>query len=476
MAPPFARLNVWRASCVAAIGILAVCAAWAGWHGKERSNSVSFEAGHVDANRSSGHSEQPKPIALVVSGDTAGWLVPCGCTANQSGGLLQRATFLAEGRKSREVVLADAGGAPGGASDYDRCKFDFILSGERLMGLSAHNLGGPELALGVAYLERLAQEQKAPLISANVRDRAGHLIAEPFRTVSAGGRRIALLGVVSPKFQTRETHIDDPKEAILTTLPLLKDCDVTVALAYLPEDELRQLAAALPEVDLIIGGPTGQSLPLERVGASLVGSATNKGKFLIELSLGAESGRPRLSGRTVEMTPQFANDADQERNLKSFYAELGKRDFSAVQTSFVPRAINRHSSDYTGANGSSCAACHQEEFAAWRKSEHAHAWATLEKRGAHVDADCQRCHTTGFGVGGFESRVRSPGYVDVQCESCHGAGSAHAKHPETKTLLVARDQCAGCHDHENSPEFEFVAYWAKVVHGETPSTKAKATR
>ena len=145
--------------------------------------------------------------------------------------------------------------------------------------------------------------------------------------MSAGGRRIALLGVVSPKFQTRETHIDDPKEAILTTLPLLKDCDVTVALAYLPEDELRQLAAALPEVDAIIGGPTGQSLPLERVGASLVGSATNKGKFLIELSLGAESGRPRLSGRTVEMTPQFANDADQERNLKSFYAELGKRDF-----------------------------------------------------------------------------------------------------------------------------------------------------
>jgi hypothetical protein len=476
MARPIARLNVWRASCLAAIGVLAVCAAWAGWHGKDWSSSVSTGVGHVDANRSSAHGDKPKPIALVVSGDTEGWIVPCGCTANQSGGLLRRATFLSDRRKSNEVVLADAGGAPAGASDYDRCKFEFILAGERLMGSSAHNLGGPELALGVAYLQRLAKERTEPLISANARDSAGRLIAEPFRIVSAGGRRMALLGVVSPTFQTRDTHIDDPKETILATLPALKGCDMTVVLAYLPEDELRQLAAALPEVDAIIGGPTGQSLPPERVGASLVASATNKGKFLIELSRGAGSGRSQLSGRTVEMTAQFANDDEQEQNLKSFYAELQKQDFNAAQTSFVPQVINRHSGDYRGASIASCAACHQEEFAAWRKSGHAHAWATLEKRGAHVDAACQRCHTTGFGVGGFESRARSLGYVDVQCESCHGAGGAHAKRPETKTLLVARDQCAGCHDHENSPEFEFAAYWAKIVHGERPSTKSKASR
>jgi len=27
------------------------------------------------------------PLAVIVSGDTAGWIMPCGCTANQSGGL-----------------------------------------------------------------------------------------------------------------------------------------------------------------------------------------------------------------------------------------------------------------------------------------------------------------------------------------------------------------------------------------------------
>jgi hypothetical protein len=475
MAPPIARLNLWRATSAAAIGVLALGAAWAGWHAKEWSNSAASGV-DLDANGSPTQGEKLKPLALVVSGDTDGWIVPCGCTANQSGGLLRRATFVSQLRQKNEVVVADAGGAVAGASDYDRCKFEFIRAGERLMGSSAHNLGGPELALGVAYLKRLVQERKEPLISANARDREGRVIADPFRIVSAGGRRIALVGVVSPKFQTRETHIDDPKETILATLPQLKGCDVTVVLAYLPEDELRQLAAALPEVDAIIGGPTGQSLPPERVGASLVASATNKGKFLIELSLGSEPGRPQLSGRTVEMTAQFANDAEQEQNLKSFYAELQKRDFNAAPTSFASQAINHHRADYMATGSASCAACHQEEFAAWQKSGHAHAWATLEKRGAHVDSACQRCHTTGFGLGGFESRAHTPSYVDVQCESCHGPGAAHARHPETKTLLAARDQCAGCHDHENSPEFEFAAYWAKIVHGETPLTKSKATR
>src|SRR4051794_1041274 len=56
---------------------------------------------------------------LVVSGDTASWLTPCGCTSNQSGGLLRRATYL-KGLASgggTAVLYADVGGAPGGTSE-----------------------------------------------------------------------------------------------------------------------------------------------------------------------------------------------------------------------------------------------------------------------------------------------------------------------------------------------------------------------
>ena len=73
---------------------------------------------------------------IVVSGDTAGWIVPCGCTANQSGGLARRARFVAD-QSDHEVVLLDAGGAPAGTTPYHRVKFEAILRGEMAMGIAA---------------------------------------------------------------------------------------------------------------------------------------------------------------------------------------------------------------------------------------------------------------------------------------------------------------------------------------------------
>src|SRR5258707_10743086 len=93
-----------------------------------------------------------KPTYVVISGDTAGWLMPCGCTSNQSGGLLRRGTYLSDLQKDCEVLYLDAGGAPGGTSAYHRAKFESILVGERLMSVAAHNLGKSELALGADYL------------------------------------------------------------------------------------------------------------------------------------------------------------------------------------------------------------------------------------------------------------------------------------------------------------------------------------
>src|SRR5690349_20754720 len=73
----------------------------------------------------------PRPLMVVISGDTAGWIVPCGCTSNQSGGLLRRGTFVKEQAAGHDVILADAGGAASGTSPYHQVKFEAILRGER---------------------------------------------------------------------------------------------------------------------------------------------------------------------------------------------------------------------------------------------------------------------------------------------------------------------------------------------------------
>ena len=111
--------------------------------------------------------------------------------------------------------------------------------------------------------------------------------------------------------------------------------------------------------------------------------------------------------------------------------------------------------------------CHGQDCSSWAGSKHAHAWQTLTERGYHVDSYCQHCHTTGFGLpGGFESATKAGQLHSVGCESCHGPSHVHAKNPKVRTMFAAKDQCATCHDRENSPTFQYDTFWPKMRHGE----------
>ncbi len=202
-----------------------------------------------------------RPLVVVASGDTAGWIVPCGCTTNQSGGLPRRGAYIEQLRREANVVVVDVGGSLLGDSAYDRVKFEAILAGEMLMGIAAHNVGAAEARLGPEELHRLAAINKTPLISANVFDASDRPVAEPLRIVEAAGRRLALVGVLSERYAAGKLHIKPPRQAILETAQQAAGrYDALIVLAYLPEDELRDVAQSLPEADAIVGGPTGQPI------------------------------------------------------------------------------------------------------------------------------------------------------------------------------------------------------------------------
>jgi hypothetical protein len=416
-------------------------------------------------------------LTVLVSGDTAAWIVPCGCTANQSGGLPRRGSLLRELRQKGPVIYVDAGGAPGGTSPYQRVKFEAVLRGELAMGLAVHNLGGPESALGVEYLCSVAKELPVPFVSANLRDSAGVRVAESVRIIQEAGRRVACMGVLSRRYVRPGLQIDDPREALLQTIAATRgQFDSLIVLAYMPEEELQQLAADLPEADAIVGGPTGQSLAPHKVGPALLASATNKGKFLIQLqaSEGVQSGG--WTGQVVELGPEFADDADQQANVQKYLDVLKAKDFPAQDTGFAPVMPDHLPASYRLAGSSSCRQCHQADCKAWQDSHHAGAWQTLVGRGYHVDSYCQQCHTTGFGLpNGFHSRTGSPQALGVGCESCHGPSAAHVRDPKAKTTFAAKDQCSRCHDRENSPKFVYADFWPKIRHGEAAAAKPSAT-
>lgn len=464
---PFARCRMpWGACCAPACVLLSSILGCNG-------------ATTGGAGGTTGAATSQRPWEVIVSADTAGWIVPCGCTSNQSGGLLRRGSLVEAARREADVVVLDAGGAPHGVSRYDRLKFAAIVKGELAMGIAAHNIGAAEAALGAEELRRIATELKAPLVSTNVLAADGRPVAEPVRLLEAGGRRAAVFGVLSPSLAPPGVQVVPPRDAVLTGVAKLAPRpELVVLLAYVPETELTALAEELPEVDLVVGGPTGQPVPPRKVGPTLVASATNKGKFLARFR--HERPQGSWTGRIVEVDDKSADEPAQKENLRRFYDELAALDLPADQTSFLPPPLAAGASAgeqaATIAGTAACRRCHVDDCKSWDATPHARAWQTLTAGGSQVDSYCQQCHVTGFGrPGGFVSLKRSLDRTDVGCESCHGPSQAHAEQPSISTAFAAgaADQCRTCHDRENSPHFDYDAYWKRIVHGVAVKSDAK---
>ncbi|MCL2346847.1 MAG: hypothetical protein FWC50_01160 [Planctomycetaceae bacterium] len=419
-----------------------------------------------------GKTDPDRTTTIIVSGDTAGWIVPCGCTSNQSGGLPRRATLIEERRKQGSVVVVEVGGVPGGVTLYDKMKFEAILQGESAMGIAAHNVGRAEAELGIEELRRLQEKWKTPWVSANTTDAEGNPFVEPVRVVEAGNRKILFTGVLSQKYRNETIRVTPPQQAVLNVLQKnAGKYDYAVVLAYMPENELWELAENLPEVDAVVGGPTGQPVPpAYPQGYVLMISATRQGKFIAALTLPSNREKTaKICGEIIELDGRFADDPAQLENVRKFYAELKRHDLSPHDTPFVEQHGSLSGSDSSEfiAGSNACQACHEEEYRVWEKSSHAGAWQSLAKRETQYDPDCQRCHVTGYGQsGGFKTVALSSDRFGVGCESCHGGAAEHCQKTSVRTFPAerAKEQCLHCHDRENSPHFDADAYWEKIRH------------
>jgi peroxiredoxin len=168
---------------------------------------------------------------------------------------------------------------------------------------------------------------------------------------------------------------------------------------------------------------------------------------------------------------QFASLSVEER--RALLQKRGKRDRQLFEKS-----------DYVGSQA--CQSCHGKEHKLWSESAHARAFATLGAKNAAKNADCQKCHTTGFGEAtGFPAGGAA--LQGVGCESCHGPGKRHvdAQGKTPGTILALTDKCDSCaislicgkcHDEANDPGFEFkVEKKLEVIrHGFRPRTKQAA--
>jgi hypothetical protein len=415
----------------------------------------------------------------------------------QAGGLARRAgldALLREASPGVPPVWLDAGSAVAAAGAVEgspltaageAAEAEALVRSEAILrvmgrlGVAAANVGETELLAGLGRVLELgaaagvvhtsASLVLPPGASSPLRD---HVVVEVPAAGESGPLRIGVVGIVAPpasrpRLGAHEVAVLAPGEALERGLGALdhEGADVRVVLsAGLGRAELRGLVAGRRDVDVVIGG-RGLEQSAEREGGRLVALAGGKGKSALEIRLGARTGaglavaeRFHYLDTRYPADPQVVElQAETNRRINAIHREA-----AAVAVAAAPRAA-----ELTHATAAGCRPCHVAPYLAWEPTAHARALETLRDRSADFNPQCLRCHVTSEGApGGFASAVQTPELGGVQCEACHGPARSHAvSGGSVRTTGAAAHACVGCHDEDNSPAFDFAAYWARIRHG-----------
>ena len=425
----------------------------------------------VSLNESFASDRQSDTVTLFLSGGEFGYLKPCGCSEGQVGGISRRDSLLTKFREQGVSVIPIAtGNLILDASRQSEIKADIGFFALADMGYIAYNVGQYDLQLGIAYLTSLSEENKLPLLSANLY-RGTSRVFEPYilRTakLSEGVMTIAVVGLMTPNHATYAQNLGlqivDPKEVLKTLkYKLTETADVIVCLFSGTTSEAAALRKSFPMLDVIVvsnekTGATRSSLLVHPLVDTDV-----KGKCIYSMKI-----HKGIAGKLVvekaqrHLLDEKIPDSSRMTQLLELYQEMVAAENLAELT---PRKQKKTGPQFMGT--AACKTCHIDEWESWKETKHAHAYHTLEVAGHETDPECLTCHTVGFGVSsGFISVEKTPNHVDVGCENCHGAGSIHAEHPEQKNYgTIKKKLCVTCHTTENSPKFDIEVYFPKVVH------------
>lgn len=456
--------------------------------------------------------------ALILTGEQHGYIEPCGCTENQSGGVSRRGELIRQLEELKwKTAGLDAGGLVRRTGPQAELKFATMVSALQDLNYKATALGVEDMRLMDTLLSVHQPDvpENIAFLCANAVFYESPDLGTPAhaKIFSVGGLSVGVTAVIGKSFapdlaNLTDIKINEPSAVLPTALEGLnkEELDLKVLLSHGTLDEAKKLAVDFSDFDIILatGGPEDpDGRPIQVEGTqTLVLNVGKKGKNCGILAVYPD-GDPKFRFELVQLDrDRFPKDTPKMiEHMRNYQANLRDRELIANEPP-VP-----HPSGATYVGSQACADCHEEEYQIWKKSPHASAFKSLDpanKRHGYerlkgilraFDAECVCCHTTGWNPTdiyryrtGFinkrfaateEDRRLSPLLEGSGCENCHGPGSQHIEIMENggneelagkmmrMTLKQANsiEGCYKCHDNDNSPNFSFKDYWPKIAHG-----------
>ena len=409
-------------------------------------------------------------VTLLLSGGELGYLKPCGCSEGQVGGISRRDSLLTRIREQGVSVIPIANGnLVDDASRQSEIKADIGFFALADMGYIAYNVGQYDLQLGITLLTSLSEQNKLPLLSANLY-RGTSPVFKPYilHTVDlpADKMTVAVIGLISPNYtiyaQNPDLKIVDPKTVLDPLISkLIEDADVIVCLFNGTIAEATTLRNNFPMLDVIVLSNEKTRKTSSSFAHPLVNTGI-KGKAIYSVKINRNRTEKLIvQQKQRHLLEEKIPDSPKMIQLLELYQEM------LSSEDLVESSLDKQQN--TGplfVGSTSCKTCHVDVWKSWKETKHAHAYHTLEVAGHKTDPECLTCHTVGFGNStGFISVEKTPHHIDVGCENCHGPGSNHAEHPEQKGYGKLKETlCVTCHTPENSPKFDIKVYFPQILH------------
>lgn len=441
--------------------------------------------------------EQKPEQVLVLSGQTYGYLSPCGCSRPQKGGLERRYNLMQSLRgKGWHVVGLDLGdaAAPKGVHKQNLLKYRTTMKALAEMGYAGVGLG--EYDFAGQLFELLAEYTlnnpgKPPVVLAGnligaQRDGEGKVVkvftreeyfpggeksrpmVEAVEVVATPGQpAIGVVGVVGPEVLAKVEKIDGqfaflenaeflPKAlAALDAHPAKPELRVLLYGGKL--DKAKALAGRFPQFQVILCQSDDAEPPqfptTVNGGKTLIVQVGHKGQYVGVLGVFKGDGGYDLKYQMVPLGEEYLTPDDPlaVKNhkvlqlLEEYALEVKNQNYLAK---FRERPLQHPSQvqfpdaklSYVGSEA--CKACHPHESKQYETTKHSHAYDALVKyakrpSNRQFDGECVVCHTVGFEyVGGYENAEKTPHLKHVGCENCHGPGSGHVARPDDKQFLA----------------------------------------
>jgi 2',3'-cyclic-nucleotide 2'-phosphodiesterase (5'-nucleotidase family) len=346
------------------------------------------------------HNWTKPELALMVSAEQHGYIMPCGCSRPQYGGLERRFNFLQTLKERGWPVLAvDLGDIPqrNGPQALPNVqgllKYEYSMKALKLMGYTAVGFGEYEMAMPLdRALAQYALNDPSPRVLAdNLQERGNFPGAESWIIAQTAGCpfKIGVASVVGP---TVRGKVQDPNvrfSEVKDVLPvLLREMDrqkpeLRVLLYQGLPKEARACAAAFPQFHIILclseyDEPSAQP---QRVGETLVVAPGHKGRYVgvVGATRTGKADHPfDLQYQLVSMGEQYATADDKVKGhpiltlLEQYTQELKRDDYlKRYGQTRHPVQVAHQGATYVGSDR--CQKCHEQAYTVWKESGHAHA-------------------------------------------------------------------------------------------------------